>query len=779
MSATSMASVPMSGATALHKQEDGAQTVRKEGWLTKWTNYMKGWQRRYFVLEKGMLMYFRSPEERHHTCRGSVIVANTQIENASSNGFSIYAGSRAVFHLRAYTEKDRQEWINALQLAKVGTIRLLTGLDDCNAWSSSDGEDGDGVDDDDDDSLADVSMAMDAPTHPSGSSDRPPQSRELKDKWEKVKVAAGALSYAAGGKQSDNSGVQSAAKSLLSATRELFDVSIKHHKRWKSTMQRMQAKVALCEGDDEDDDEFYDLDMTETPSVSVTGMASLSLEHLEQHTDGADDGVDGTTKSSDGGGSASARGAEEGVAESKVTSIDDGSPAARAARELPDVQTPYDPKVVAFKPRRSIPDRPSKNVSLWGIMKNCIGKDLSRIPMPVNFNEPISLTQRVLEDVRYYDLLYQAVTKDDPAERMAYVATFVLSAFAATFNRTFKPFNPLLGETFEMDRTATLGWRAIAEQVSHHPPRCAFHVESADWIVWQDFSLDSKFRGKYLQMIPTGASHIILKASGDHYSWRKCPTTVHNIIVGKLWLEHHGTFEVKNVKTGHVASIKITPYSIFSSSEARRVAATVRDVTGKAHFELSGMWESHLDMQIAGQEHTKRNIWRDEPRSPNSAKMYNMHAMALQFNEFTPAEAGCCQTDSRFRPDKNLMEITDWDMANRVKHLLEEAQRFRRKQYEQTQTKWSPVWFDLLPDPVDPSRKVFQYNGKYWAEKAKRNEFADVAKSATPIVGIYDVSPVAHKDADAAASAVKAMIVNDHSGYGIRHPLCPGGASSA
>lgn len=32
--------------------------------------------------------------------------------------------------------------------------------------------------------------------------------------------------------------------------------------------------------------------------------------------------------------------------------------------------------------------------------------------------------------------------------------------------RTGKPFNPLLGETFECDRMEDLGWRSISEQVN-------------------------------------------------------------------------------------------------------------------------------------------------------------------------------------------------------------------------------------------------------------------------------------------------------------------------
>lgn len=41
-----------------------------------------------------------------------------------------------------------------------------------------------------------------------------------------------------------------------------------------------------------------------------------------------------------------------------------------------------------LQPRRQrrthIPDKPNYSLNLWSIMKNCIGKELSKIPMPVS-----------------------------------------------------------------------------------------------------------------------------------------------------------------------------------------------------------------------------------------------------------------------------------------------------------------------------------------------------------------------------------------------------------
>ena len=115
--------------------------------------------------------------------------------------------------------------------------------------------------------------------------------------------------------------------------------------------------------------------------------------------------------------------------------------------------------------RTRVPDKPHYPLNLWSIMKNCIGKDLSKIPMPVNFSEPLSMLQRLTEDYEYADILDVAAKASDACEQLAYVAAFTISSYSTTSSRTGKPFNPLLGETYECGRTEDLGWRAFSEQV--------------------------------------------------------------------------------------------------------------------------------------------------------------------------------------------------------------------------------------------------------------------------------------------------------------------------
>lgn len=82
---------------------------------------------------------------------------------------------------------------------------------------------------------------------------------------------------------------------------------------------------------------------------------------------------------------------------------------------------------------------PTSSVSLWNILKNNIGKDLSKVAMPVQLNEPLNTLQRLCEELEYSELLDKAAETEDPLERMV-----GQSAGTPSFNtERFSPTTPL------------------------------------------------------------------------------------------------------------------------------------------------------------------------------------------------------------------------------------------------------------------------------------------------------------------------------------------------
>ncbi|GJQ69662.1 hypothetical protein Trydic_g18418 [Trypoxylus dichotomus] len=91
-----------------------------EGILWKWTNYWNGWQTRWFVLEDGVLTYYKSQDEVKQGCKGSLKVQACEI-NVNSIDITrmdlVIPGEQHIY-LRASTSQERQKWLVALGTAK-------------------------------------------------------------------------------------------------------------------------------------------------------------------------------------------------------------------------------------------------------------------------------------------------------------------------------------------------------------------------------------------------------------------------------------------------------------------------------------------------------------------------------------------------------------------------------------------------------------------------------------------------------------------------------------
>jgi hypothetical protein len=66
--------------------------------------------------------------------------------------------------------------------------------------------------------------------------------------------------------------------------------------------------------------------------------------------------------------------------------------------------------LLPLKRRTKLPEpvEKEKGISLWSMIKDNVGKDLTRVCLPVYFNEPISSLQKCFEDLEYSDLLDRA-----------------------------------------------------------------------------------------------------------------------------------------------------------------------------------------------------------------------------------------------------------------------------------------------------------------------------------------------------------------------------------
>ncbi|XP_035507176.1 oxysterol-binding protein-related protein 6 isoform X3 [Scophthalmus maximus] len=367
----------------------------------------------------------------------------------------------------------------------------------------------------------------------------------------------------------------------------------------------------------------------------------------------------------------------------------------------------------------------TSNINLWNILRNNIGKDLSKVSMPVELNEPLNTLQRMCEELEYSELLDKAAETEDPFERMALVAAFAVSGYSSTYFRAgSKPFNPLLGETYECIREDK-GFCFLSEQVSHHPPISACHCESKNFTFWQDVRWKNKFWGKSMEILPIGTVNLVIPRFGDHYEWNKVTTCVHNILSGRRWIEHYGEITIRNTKSSACLCKLTFVKGNYWSSNVNEVQGFVMDQEGKVIHRLFGKWHEGL---YCGVPPSAKCVWRPGSMPTDYELYYGFTRFAIELNELCPELKDVLpRTDARFRPDQRHLEDGNLEMASSEKQRIEDMQRSRRKCNEENNIKLEPRFFKKVVDANHRERWVS--NNMYW-ELRKNPGFINMESTA-------------------------------------------------
>uniref|UniRef100_A0A667WTL2 Ceramide transfer protein n=1 Tax=Myripristis murdjan TaxID=586833 RepID=A0A667WTL2_9TELE len=87
------------------------------GVLSKWTNYIHGWQDRWVVLKNNTLSYYKSQDEREYGCRGSLCLSKAVITAHEFDECRLdISVNDSVWYLRAQDPEHRHQWIDSIEL---------------------------------------------------------------------------------------------------------------------------------------------------------------------------------------------------------------------------------------------------------------------------------------------------------------------------------------------------------------------------------------------------------------------------------------------------------------------------------------------------------------------------------------------------------------------------------------------------------------------------------------------------------------------------------------
>lgn len=396
---------------------------------------------------------------------------------------------------------------------------------------------------------------------------------------------------------------------------------------------------------------------------------------------------------------------------------DDGKPIKGGGKPTPSASDSSS----SVQYRKELPAKVSGDeVSLFSMLKKNVGKDLSTISFPVSFNCPLSLLQATCEEFEYApELLEKAAKSQDWVERICLVGAFAVSGYASTKLRASrKPFNPMLGETFECVREDK-HLKFIAEKVVHQPPIVASYAEGKGWSCSSQSSVKNKFWGKSLELIPEGSTRLEFN-DGDVFSFQKPSSFMRNLLAGNKYLEHVGELTVTNENTGARLVIEFKEGNMWGGSSSRnQVLGTVYDEHSKEVTSVKGKWSDNLARQKDSENY--QVLWEASEMPQKAEDYYGFTYFAMSLNEMTKdIEKIIPITDTRLRPDQRAFEEGDVDTAESVKQKLETEQRSRRKELESSGKKYQPKWFhEEKGDGPD-----WKYGGKDGEEYFKKRDEA-------------------------------------------------------
>ncbi|CAL5348329.1 unnamed protein product [Camellia sinensis] len=724
------------------------------GILYKWVNYGKGWRPRWFVLQDGVLSYYKihGPDKivvSQETEKGSRVIGEDSLRrisrhrNADVGGsllrrkpfgevhlkvssiresrsddkrFSIFTGTKRL-HLRAETREDRVAWTEALQAVKDMFPRMSNS-----------------------ELMAPVDNVV-------------VSTEKLRLRLLEEHVREEAIQDSEQIMRNEFAALQNQLMVLKQKYRLLLD-----------TLRQLEYESCVVVGttvtaDSNVDGGFGDggMEVVETRVVIVARTEKVDLENTvvdESQRQLMEQGPSSRLrqdKSSEGSPSES-EDDNERVAEEETDDDDNAffdtrdvlssSSFKSSGSDLRTSSFSSDEELNAFeseddvdpsiksvgknfphiKRRKRLPEpvEKEKGVSLWSMIKDNIGKDLTKVCLPVYFNEPLSSLQKCFEDLEYsylIDRAYEWGKRGNSLMRILNVAAFAVSGYSSTEGRHCKPFNPLLGETYEADYPDK-GLRFFSEKVSHHPMTVACHCEGTGWKFWGDSNLKSKFWGRSIQLDPVGVLTLEFD-DGEVFQWSKVTTSIYNLILGKLYCDHYGTMRIQGNRN-YSCKLKFKEQSIIDRNP-HQVQGIVQDKNGKTIATLIGKWDEGMhymngDCSGKGKGHDLSEahlLWK-RSRPPKFPTRYNLTRFAITLNELTPRlKEKLPPTDSRLRPDQRCLENGEYDMANSEKLRLEQRQRQAHKMQE---SGWKPRWFEK-----EKGSDTYRYIGGYWDAREKRN----------------------------------------------------------
>ena len=371
---------------------------------------------------------------------------------------------------------------------------------------------------------------------------------------------------------------------------------------------------------------------------------------------------------------------------------------------------------------------PHKIVCPKNIIKEFITNFTKKLPSPVYFNEPLSMGQKQCEKFKYMDLLIKAGNEPSRELQMCYISAFLIGEIFLNLGRSLKPFNPIIGETYEYFDNEKK-FRFYSEQVSHKPQINAYIAETPEFAYYGDTlnSTSFKFFKGSIELSFKNKAHIHFKKTGDHYILNPPSVYVKGLMKPPLYNDYGGTTIIQNIKdVSYRCELKFIEEGWSPNSLGNFEGTVFKDYETIVYL-LKGNWTKEIYMTDPDGNNRIDLLSLDKTQEylNNTVESYVLPEYTCGLNQLTPEmEKFLPKNDSRFRMDMRLLE---------EKENTDEAQnyklRYEEKQRKELCTDAHKILFFtefLSPETED---KYYLPNGKYWEDR-KNGKLKENANSS-------------------------------------------------
>jgi len=663
--------------------------------LSKWTNVMKGWQYRWFVLDDsaGLFSYYTSREKmRRGVRRGCVRLrgALVGIDDEDDSTFTITVDNKT-FHFQAKDSEERERWIRALEDTVVRHNMIARrGVGGRQGGGSVKMEDFERKLAETDcylQLLISQNTELEQQVDKEGGEVYQPLVERVHDMVETVKHAIVLLQIAKNascpgeedgqlamvhGATSGSDGVEGEGVEEARETRVDTD-----SRSSLSSPRRSPANIRSAV----------------TKSASLKNPSTIPAVSYSSSDDDEDDFYD----------------AQDDVASKAGSECSSVAPPPTVT-PTPSLVSPLTPSEVDWdalyeedgEEEGDVDMKSHGSVITHLLSQVRIGMDLTKIVLPTFILERRSLLEMYADFFAHPDIFTDIAVKSSQEERMVQVLRWYLSSFSASRKSTIakKPYNPIIGEMFRcwwpMPSLASptptqsappvpgpVPWCGdtdlvfLAEQVSHHPPISGFYVECpARQISFTGhIYTKSAFLGMSVAVHNIGEGRVSLLSTGEDYVVT-FPSAYGRSILTTPWVELGGKCDISCPQTGYRAEVEFKCKQ-FWGTEQNKVVAEVFPPVGvskKSLLKVEGEWNGKM---VAKWNSGKTETFLDMSTMPTVPKVVKSVAEQEKF-----------ESRRLWREVTQGLKFNNIEQATNAKCGLEQKQREEAKERKEKGEKW-------------------------------------------------------------------------------------------